>query len=547
MINMLIQVYHKNLPTVILFGLPILGVLISCYHAVNIPLLDDYGFVLNFLDSYTDANSFAEKLKVVFAPSNNYLFITFRILVLLDYALFNQVSFVHLIYANNVFLLLIIWIIWNIFRQESISLKFFLPVVILFSVPNFEIHNWASYAAHVLGILFILTTIWCLAQRKPKYFWLALIAAVLAVFSAPGGFLAFLVPFPILFSQYQRWQHMTWGFSFVFILIVYVLLILPLGQEIEGTLPANNLLITYALNFILFFGSFFKGLYRDYQIWAVIFGLIIFLMLVWIFLMRFTVLKKHRVVAGGLLFAVLLAMVITLMRSRYGVGATTSYRYRLYQLIPLAFLYLFLLLDQKKLIAKHFSMILILSILLYGFRIEYNLDLLRKQVRQLKTGFLDLQITGAYDQLSFRAPELGAALLDNLAKKGIYNGYGVDVAIPPLLNLPWANPMQPMQYMVDSIDDQETYYKIRGWAFPAHSPVEAVDIYLMVKSGNDYYYYPTGPFLNKNLLMEKSENGFVGIINRKMIPYDWKTSKTGLALRHPFQGIIAIEFLTSEQ
>ncbi len=108
MINKLIQVYHKNFLAVILFGLPILGALIFCYHAVNIPLLDDYGFVLNFLDSYSDANSFSEKLKVLFAPSNHYLFITFRVLVLLDYALFNQVSLVHLIYANNIFLLLII-------------------------------------------------------------------------------------------------------------------------------------------------------------------------------------------------------------------------------------------------------------------------------------------------------------------------------------------------------------------------------------------------------------------------------------------------------
>lgn len=547
MTNKLIQIYLKNITTVVFFGLPVLGALISCYHAVNIPLLDDYGFVLNFLDSFSDANSISEKFNVVFAPSSNYLFITFRILVLVDYALFNQVSFVHLIYANNIFLLAIIWIIWNIFREENISLKYYLPVVILFSVPNFEIHNWASYAAHVLGILFILTTIWCLAQPKPQYFWLALISAVLAAFSAPGGFLAFLVPFPILFNQYQAWQRITWIFSFIFTLIVYVPLILPFGQEIEGTLPANNRLITYALNVILFFGSFFKGLYRDYQIWAVIYGLIITLILVWIILKRFTVIKKHPVVAGGLLFAVLLALVITLMRSRYGLGATTSYRYRLYQLIPLTFIYLFILVDKKYLIAKHFSMIIILSVVLYGFRLEYNLDLLRKQVGQLKSGFLDLQTTGAYDQLSFRAPEVGAVMLNNLAKKRIYDAYEVDVAIQPLHNLPGVNPMQPMRYMLESVDDQEDYYKIRGWAFPAHSPVEAVDIYLVVKSGDDYYYYPTGPFLNKNILMGKSENGFVAIIDKKTIPYDWKTGEVGLALRHPFQGIIAIEFLSPEQ
>ena len=537
------QNYLRNLTVFILIALPILGAIISCSYAVNIPMLDDYGFVLDFLDHFRNATTFEDKLKVVLAPRSNYLFVTFNMLVLIDYWIFSKISFIHLIYASNILHLLIILNIYRIFRRQEVSMKFFIPVILLLSVPNFSILNWACYVAHVMGVLFSLLTIWYLSQKTPRSFWFGLLSAVLASFSAPGGFLAFLVVIPILLDRSDRRPLMIWIFTFILTLFIYILLILPLGEEIQGAVTGERRPLTYLLNVVLFFGSVFKGVYREYHIWGAIFGLIICGILAWIALARFPTLKKNPVILAGLLLGILLAIVVTLMRSRYGLGATTAYRYRLYQLVSLVFIYLFMSIDQKILVQKYLSVIIILSLFVYGFRLQYNLDLLREKVWQLKAGIHHFQMTGYSDQLSFRAPEQGAELLNRLAAQGIYDAYALNVSEEPRLNLPKRNPLQMMKYDVEKIDDLESYFEISGWAFPAFSSGQSLEIYLVIRSGETTYYYRTGPLLNKEVLAEKSEAGFIGIIDKRTLPYDWNAVKIGLALRHPYQGIIAEHFL----
>ena len=53
-----------------------------------------------------------------------------------------------------------------------------------------------------------------------------------------------------------------------------------------------------------------------------------------------------------------------------------------------------------------------------------------------------------------------------------------------------ADPLQPMQFAVQSEKDTPSHYELRGWAFPSFSPASELDILLLIKSGTRSYYFP---------------------------------------------------------
>jgi hypothetical protein len=121
------KIFTEKIPVALLFMLPICGVIISYYHAVNIPLLDDYNFVFGFLEKYLSANSFAEKMDAIFATSNHMIFATFNLIVLLDFKLFGRVDFIHFIFFNNLLHLFLLFVLYRIFQQEHYRPNFLCP------------------------------------------------------------------------------------------------------------------------------------------------------------------------------------------------------------------------------------------------------------------------------------------------------------------------------------------------------------------------------------------------------------------------------------
>ncbi|MBK8505541.1 MAG: hypothetical protein IPL46_27090 [Saprospiraceae bacterium] len=534
-----------KIAVVLLFMLPLFGVIVSCYHAVNIPLLDDYNFVFGFLENYQGANSFAEKMHAIFATSNHMIFATFNLIVLLDFTLFGKVDFIHLIFFNNLLHLLFLFVLYRIFQQEQISATHFIPVALLLAAPNFAVQNWACYTAHVLGVVLTVATIWTLNRPGKKYFWGAIFLAILAVLSAGGGFLAFLAPIPILLTRHQLRERMIWGTFLTLILFAYAYWSAAGVQEFVTTEKNSIKVTTYVFNLILFFGSLFKSIYQEYHLWAGIFGVLIFGVLTAIILKRFPFLKMHPTLASGLVFALMLAALITLTRSQYGLGATTAYRYRLYQVIPLVFIYLYILIDQAEFMHKHFWSIMCCSLLFCGFRIQYNLSRLRAQNWQLESGLHNFVVTGASDQLSYHTPAKAAYWLNQMGQLKIFEPDQLDDSGRPGVDLKRAVHLQSMKLILDSAVDTTQYYQLKGWAFPSYSPSESLQIYVFVESGAHRYYYLAGPLLESQVLMSKASSGFVGLIDKNEISFSWDEARIGVALRHPFRVLLQSIFCHS--
>jgi hypothetical protein len=367
--------------------------------------------------------------------------------------------------------------------------------------------------------------------------------AVLAVLSTGAGFLAFLAPVPILLTRRELRETIAWGAFFAVLLITYTYWSAAGVQDLIATERNSIKISTYLLNLILFFGALFKSLYQEYHLWAGIFGVLIGGILITTILRRYSFLRLHPTLASGLIFALMLAALITLTRSQYGLGATTAYRYRLYQVIPVVFIYLYILVDHVEFAHKHFWSIACFSVLFFGFRVQYNLNKLVEQNRQLESGLTNFLITGNPDQLSYHTPPKAAYWLNQMSQMKVYDPEHLDKSGRVLLDMKKSVHLQSMKLIVDRVIDTTDYYQLKGWAFPSYGKSESLQIYLFTERGGHRYYYPAGPLLDSQELMGKAASGFVGLIDKTKVDFEWDEARIGVALHHPFQGIIAEHFL----
>ncbi|NND07164.1 MAG: hypothetical protein HKN87_12365 [Saprospiraceae bacterium] len=520
----------------LILGLPLLMVGVSMYHVVNIPLLDDYGFVLSFLNDYVAADTLGSKLQVLFSSSSNYLFVTFRVWVLIDVWLFGAVDFTHIVFVNNMVHLGIIYLFYLIWKKHEISLPYFLPVVLILAVPNFMTHTWPSYLSHVLAVFFTTATIY-FCSKSTRYLPLTALAALLAILSSPVGILAFMAVLP--FIGLKSRHTAIWIGFFLFTIVLYLVIIWPPGQELTDTTHSQRPLSVYAMNFVVFFGALFKPIYQDMHVWAGIFGLGICSIFLWMVAVQHRKGKVHAMVLAGFIFSFLLALLITLMRSRYGLGATTSYRYRLYQSLPLIFIYIALAIHYRRILGQYLWVICLLGMVFLGFRYVYNIERMQERNWQLNAGLHNLQVTGDPSQLSYRAPVAGVDILKAAATAGVYSFHEVQTAISVTKNRGRMAQLQPMHYVLDKVEDAPEYYRISGWAWLNHTETQNHQIYVVVAVKGERYYYRAGPLLNSNYLMKKSTGGFMGIIDKRKLSYDWVAARLGIAIGSPSSRIIA--------
>jgi hypothetical protein len=516
-----------------MLGLPLIGVIVSIYYAVNIPLLDDYHLVLDFVDRFLGAQTLTEKIIILFTPRNNQIIVTLNLLVLFDYTLFGEVNFVHFIIIANLLHLLILWLVYQIFGLAGVAKKHQIPMILLLAIPTFAVCNWSGSLVHLCAVFFILLTLLSIAKKTKAYFWMAVGTSLFATCSAGSGVLACLVPIPILVKNRNMKFLILWG------IVVLINFSVQLTAYSPTIIISHVAPITYVLNAVIFFGAIFKAMYGEAHIWAGILGGLIVLILVGMILRRATSLKENTLILSTVLLSASLCLLITAVRSQLGLGATTAFRYRLYQALCLAFIYLFIVVDQPTSIKKFYATIVTFSLLLFVFRFHHNLQHLKSQSWQLISGIRDFQITGAMNQLSYLAPTQAATFLNRASQSGIYDAHKINTSVDYLREIPKLSPQQPMRYQIEASEDHADYYKIKGWAYLTNMSHQKIDILMVVKFENETFYHPTGPLLDSAVPMGKSDLGFIGIIDKSQLPHDWITAQIGLALRHPYQGIIS--------
>ena len=128
-----------------LIAIALILFVITCYywmdlsHALNMPIWDDYGAILAFLNRCHDSNSFFSQLKLAFGKYAEHRVLYARLVSLLDYYVFGEVNFIRLNLIGNLGLIGVAVVLFKTIKDQENKWLIFLPVVLLL----FQFQYWS--------------------------------------------------------------------------------------------------------------------------------------------------------------------------------------------------------------------------------------------------------------------------------------------------------------------------------------------------------------------------------------------------------------------
>jgi hypothetical protein len=201
---------RKALIPAVFVALPaILFYAILFRQAINVPLLDDYEALLDFLNQMVELKSVSARASYFLASQHNEYKLFFgHGVAWLQLALYGRIDIRILCAVGNGFVLLLAVLLWKMFlpnhRDLTYRLAFFIPVSwLLFQLQYAETLNWAMASlANLPVLLFSLGAIYLLVRPARHAFCGSLVCFVLAVASLGNGFL--LIPIGVLILVLAR-------------------------------------------------------------------------------------------------------------------------------------------------------------------------------------------------------------------------------------------------------------------------------------------------------------------------------------------------------
>lgn len=197
------------LPTLYYFG--ILG-----WYAYNMPYMDDYPVLVNFLNKLPAASP-TETVRLLLEQNNFHRVVWVKLVAWLSYALTGQVSFTFLQILGNVALLLTGWLFWQSSKtlrsndqKTNVSGDFLIFTIacLLFQFQSWNNTFWAMAAmSNLWAPAWALLAFWLTTRQREGW---ALLAGVVALLTNGNGILVLpLLLMGFLFRKNWRWATIT--------------------------------------------------------------------------------------------------------------------------------------------------------------------------------------------------------------------------------------------------------------------------------------------------------------------------------------------------
>ncbi len=228
----------------------------------SLPYQDDYAVILDFTDHYDQLPTLKAKLlDIATAQTIEYKIIFEHFIEASEFELTHHINFALLTGLGDLFLLLIGYLLWRVYREDERDLNqrllAFLPIsFIFFSMTYWETLNWATADLQNLPVIFFsLLTVYLLFPMRTlasdrTHLVLACLAAVVATCCAPNAFLLGPVGLLIFLPRRAYARAVVWCASFVLPLAAYLYHYSHLVRPV-GRIPY----ITRPLFFLAFLGS----------------------------------------------------------------------------------------------------------------------------------------------------------------------------------------------------------------------------------------------------------------------------------------------------
>lgn len=307
-------------------------------HLVNLPLYDDYGAVLQFLNRMVQAKGAAAKLAVFVAGQHNeYKIFLVHGLAWAQLALLGHVNFVQLSELGDCAVLALALLLWRMFlpgeKDLAKRLAFFVPVAwLLFQLGYYETLTAAVNSLQNLWVIvFSFLTIRCLMRPSRAAYAGALLSYGLAIASSGNGFLLLPVGLLILVARHQFARAAGLLVASAVCIAAYAYRYNTMSsQAASGGSVFSTLLHArpdYSIAFVGNAGAIAGSSPISIAICLAL-GTILLLFFGW--LVRRGYVRRNPLVSCCTLFILLTAVGVAGLRSDYGLISSLSSRYTIY-------------------------------------------------------------------------------------------------------------------------------------------------------------------------------------------------------------------------
>ncbi|WP_229209344.1 hypothetical protein [Dyadobacter sediminis] len=378
----------------ILMTLPVLlWVTVLLYYSVNVPWFDDYDPFPDFLDKWISGGSFSEQLKLLFQPNNEHRMVIGKMITLVYYQLTGHLDFTFLHIAGACFTLGTFAVFWKAFRKSRLKWWFFLPVpFLLFQLQYHLVFLWAICSLqHQPVIFFVCLSMFLLAKRQ--FAW-AVLAALCATYAMSNGIFVWVSGAGILMLRSDYRRLATWLAAGAFAIGFYFY-----GLSAQGNESSIEFFIKNPHLSVLGFFAFLGGLFDFFpeksivtrSVLPVLAGFVTMIWIViWLLRQITPFLKKtfrqsegntletygktadlNRFLLGILIFLLVNALVIGLLRPRFGFFVMIVSNYKMYPALFLIVAYLSFITSSLagNVRKRGFQLAFAISILIWGISV----------------------------------------------------------------------------------------------------------------------------------------------------------------------------------
>lgn len=439
-----------------IFGLAVcvpllLWVFVILSYSVNVPWFDDFDPFPDFLRNWTEAGATGERITLLFQPNNEHRMVIGKLITLLYFQLTGtlNITFIHI--AGGCFTLGTLTLIWSAFRKQNFNVWYFLPVpFLLFQLQYHLVFLWAICSMqHQTVVFFVILSMFLLSRHR--FVW-SVAAAVCATFAMSSGIFVWVAGAVILILRSNYRQLIIWILVAATAIGFYFAGMSPQGNEASIAFLIKNPHLS-VLGFFAFLGGLFD-LFPEKEIvtrsvMPVIMG---FVAMIWVSIWLYTVslpwlkrtwgitLKRpgfvnqsdrqrsekesfQEFLLGIMIFLLANALIIGLLRPRFGFFVMIVSNYKLYPALFLIVTYLSFLSSTNAAVQnKVFRSAAVISVLIWGISIYTYLPAISERRKFLMINAYNQEHNGfGLGHVPFST---SAKYVDNLMKEmvgaGIY-------------------------------------------------------------------------------------------------------------------------------
>ena len=329
------MILHKeNIAKGIIFLSVLYYIWVVLHYASFMPISDDYGAILSFLNHYANVNDYGERCKILLEQYGEHRIVFNRIVELLQWYISGEVNFIYLIIIGNIGWLFLVWLMWSYaHRTLKLSVFSFTPVaLIMLSFTHSALMTWAMASLQQYWQLyFSLLSIYFLVNSQV---YKTLIVMTIAIFTGGGG-IVLTVVILLYYFMHKEWKNGIIAFVIVMSIFLVYFVLLDFhrhARDLSALYIIFNqfkMLVSYV---IVFLGNI--GYYEYLAFYVGVFFLALF-----VFASK-KIYKDTPFIFWSILFIVITAGIVGLSRSGLGLTQALSSRYAIYSTLFLALLYL---------------------------------------------------------------------------------------------------------------------------------------------------------------------------------------------------------------